>query len=211
MFIYSILYWHKRCNSLTQGDSMKTFIKISALIFITLYFTACGGGDAGDSSSSSKSIQPIASPITTTTTITTTTLQSPSINSLAGSYIASSGHTFNVLNDGSFSSATIQVLRTTNASTGSSSLTNQACTITGSIGQLISSGVLSSYQLTVSSTNYHKPSNSGSLTYQSYGCIGNSSTNSISIEQVGANCLRVQNLGVNISNSPDNAGETYCK
>lgn len=187
---------------------MSTFIKVSALIFITLYFTACGGEGSGSSSPASKAIEPIAelpAPPTTTTTLPPAT-----ISSLAGSYTSGSSQ-LDILSDGSFSASTVQVLRTTSTVTGSSNHTSYSCTISGSIGQQLSNGAQATYQLVINSTSYYRPSNTGSLVYQSFGCIGAASSTVIAIEHLSASCMRVQNLGVVNTSSPDNGGLTYCK
>lgn len=188
---------------------MKAFIKISALIFIALYFTACGADSGGSSSPASKLLEPIAETPAPPST-TTTTLPPATISSLAGSYTAGASQ-IDILSDGSFTASTTQVLRTTSTVTGSSNHSSYSCAITGSIGAQQSAGQLSTYALVISSTNFYKPSNTGSLIYQSFGCIGAASTTSISIEQVSANCMRIQNLGVVNTSSPDNGGLTYCK
>jgi len=190
---------------------MNSIIKALALITLALYFTACGGDGSSAADSSSK--QPISAPVADDLIMpitTTTTLPPATINSLSGTY-TNAANTLDIQSDGSFTATTTQVLRTTNTGNSSTGHQSYSCSITGSVGQQLTTGTLATYALSIQSTTYYRPANAAPLNYTSFGCIGSASSTVISIEQTSATCLRVQNLGVINQSSPDNTGLTFCK
>jgi hypothetical protein len=199
---------------------MQLSLKAAILAMLVLLFTAClsgGGGSAAGGSTTIADLQPIeAVPTTTTTTstttsTTTTTVPAPSFASLAGHY-TNAAYTLDILADGSFSASTNQLYVITTRSNGSTNDTAYSCSVTGTMLSVFSSsGSFTTYNVSLSASDYYKPTpNNVTYAYSNYGCLGSASPSTIGIEVVSATCLRVQDLGYNTA-SPSNTGLTYCK